>query len=89
VGVLLTGTADRHWSPAAGRVGFQPTASGPEDTALFRKLRQYPWDPALAWTGNRGGHYGPYQPQFLRACVLPLLTAPLNVAGGGRGSPGQ
>jgi pimeloyl-ACP methyl ester carboxylesterase len=89
LGVWLTGTADRHWSPAAGRVGFRPAVSSPEDAALFGKLRQYPWNPSLTWTGNRGGHYGPYQPQFLRACVLPLLLAPLNLAGGGVGSAGE
>jgi pimeloyl-ACP methyl ester carboxylesterase len=88
VGVALAGTTDRRWAPAAGRVGFRPAAAGPWDDALFAKLRQHPWDPCVAWTGNRGGHYGTYQPTFLRAYVLPLLTAdgcgapaPANLAG--------
>jgi pimeloyl-ACP methyl ester carboxylesterase len=76
VGVALAGTTDRRWAPAAGRVGFRPAAAGPCDDALFAKLRQHPWDRSVAWTGNRGGHYGTYQPTFLRAYVLPLLTPP-------------
>jgi pimeloyl-ACP methyl ester carboxylesterase len=73
IGVLVAGTTDRCWTLAAGKVGFQPVAFGPEDEALFRKLRQYPWDASLSWTGHKGGHYGPYQPGFLRTFVLPLL----------------
>jgi hypothetical protein len=74
VGTMMMGTADRSWTPrAAGRIGFQPGASGLEDEALYAKLRQYPWDPGLKWTGHKGGHYGSYQPGFLRAFVLPLL----------------
>ena len=45
----------------------------PEDAALYSKLRQHPWNSGLAWTGNRGGHYGSYEPGFLQAFVLPLL----------------
>jgi pimeloyl-ACP methyl ester carboxylesterase len=72
-GVAVFGTADRERGAAAGRVGFRPTLAGPADAALYEKLRQYPWDPRLSWTGNRGGHYGAYQPGFLRLAVLPLL----------------
>ncbi len=75
VGILLTGTTDRHWTMAAGKVGFRPILGGPEDAALYSKLRQYPWEPGLGWTGHKGGHYGSYQPAFLRAFVLPLLDA--------------
>lgn len=71
--VTLVGTSDRHWSAAAGRVGFQPVIGCPEDGLLYEKLRQYPWDENLAWTGHKGGHYGAYQPGFLKLCVLPLL----------------
>lgn len=73
LGTLLAGTTDRRWTPAAGKVGFQPILNAPEDEALYAKLRQYPWDPSLAWTGHKGGHYGSHQPGFLRAFVLPLL----------------
>jgi len=70
----VLGTADRTWSSAAGRVGFRPQVVCPEDFSLFAKLRQHPWNPCVEWTGNHGGHYGTYEPRFLHAYVLPLLT---------------
>jgi pimeloyl-ACP methyl ester carboxylesterase len=74
-GVAILGTADGcHGCTAAGRTAFQPQIQSPADAALYAKLRQHPWDPCLAWTGNHGGHYGDYQPEFLRAFVLPLLA---------------
>jgi pimeloyl-ACP methyl ester carboxylesterase len=73
--VTLIGTSDRRWSPAAGRVGFQPVIACPADGRLYEKLRQYPWDESQEWTGNLGGHYGSHQPGFLKAYVLPLLSA--------------
>jgi hypothetical protein len=73
LGVAILGTADRERAAAAGRTGFHVTLYAPADANLFAKLRQYPWDPNLAWTGNHGGHYGAYQPGFLRVAVLPLL----------------
>jgi pimeloyl-ACP methyl ester carboxylesterase len=76
IGVALAGTADRHWTTAAGRRGFPLWACCGEDAALFLKLRQYPWNPSLSCVGHRGGHYGSYQPDFLRAFVLPLLCPP-------------
>jgi pimeloyl-ACP methyl ester carboxylesterase len=80
IGVLLAGTTDRCWTLAAGKVGFRPSARGPEDEGLFAKLRQYPWDPSLSWTGHKGGHYGPYQPGFLRTFVLPLFNPCLEIS---------
>jgi pimeloyl-ACP methyl ester carboxylesterase len=73
LGIALVGTADREPGPAAGRVGFAPHVATPQDAALYARLRQHPWDPCLEWTGNRGGHYGAYQDNYLRAYVLPLL----------------
>lgn len=74
LGTRLAGTTDRCWmTRAAGKAGFQPIVGGPEDEALYSKLRQYPWDSTLSWTGHKGGHYGAYQPGFLRTFVLPLL----------------
>jgi pimeloyl-ACP methyl ester carboxylesterase len=74
IGVMLAGTTDRYWlSGAAGKIGFRPVPSCPEDEALYAKLRQYPWNPCLKWTGHRGGHYGAYQPGFLCAFVFPLF----------------
>ena len=74
LGVGIVGTTDRRWSPAAGRVGFQPCPQTTEDAILFGKLRQHPWDPTVIWTGNNGGHYATYQPCYLRYYVLPLLA---------------
>jgi pimeloyl-ACP methyl ester carboxylesterase len=71
--VTLLGNADRERDAAAGRVGFRPTIACPQDAALYAKLRQYPWEPGLNSVGNYGGHYGAYQPDFLRAVVFPLL----------------
>jgi pimeloyl-ACP methyl ester carboxylesterase len=73
LGTAVIGTVDRSWGAVGGRVGFRPTGDSAEDLALYARLRQHPWDPCLAWTGNQGGHYGGYQPAFLRAYVLPLL----------------
>lgn len=74
LGTLLAGTTDRCWmTGAAGKNGFQPIVAAPEDGLLYAKLRQYPWEPSLMWTGHKGGHYGGYQPGFLRVFVLPLL----------------
>jgi pimeloyl-ACP methyl ester carboxylesterase len=74
LGTTLLGTADRHRTAAAGRVGFRPVVERPEDPALYTRLRQHPWDPVTEWTGNNGGHYGSYEVPFLRAYVLPLLV---------------
>jgi pimeloyl-ACP methyl ester carboxylesterase len=73
LGTGVVGTADRLGGAAAGRVGFQVAANSPADAILYSRLRQHPWHPSVAWTGNRGGHYGGYQVDFLRAYVLPLL----------------
>jgi hypothetical protein len=73
LGVLLAGTTDRYWSVGAGKVGFRPIINSPEDAALYARLRQYPWDCSLSWTGHHGGHYGSYQPEFMRVFVVPLL----------------
>jgi pimeloyl-ACP methyl ester carboxylesterase len=74
-GVALVGTADREWSAAAGRVGFRPVGTAPEDTALYvAKLRQHAWNSTVSWTGNWGGHHGCTRLCFLRAYVLPLIA---------------
>jgi pimeloyl-ACP methyl ester carboxylesterase len=77
----LLGTADGRKAHAAGRVGFlaDPDRIEPE---LLDKLRQHAWQPEDRALGHLGGHYGCYQPAFLRTHVLPLLlgddpTAPV------------
>jgi pimeloyl-ACP methyl ester carboxylesterase len=74
LGMRLVGTAEHGCRTAAGQCGFTPVLTCPEDAVLYRKLRQHAWDPAVAWSGNDGGHYGSNRPGFLRAYVLPLLT---------------
>jgi pimeloyl-ACP methyl ester carboxylesterase len=76
LGMTFSGTTDRRLAPAAGRVGFRRIVTGPQDEALYRRLRQHPWDPSVSWTGNTGGHYGSDNPGHVRARILPLLTPP-------------
>ena len=66
----LFGNADRHWRPAAGRVGFKPVGDTDDDVALYANLRQHPWKPNFLWTGNEGGHFGAYSSSFLLSYVL-------------------
>lgn len=76
IATRFLGTTDRNLRPAAGRVGFQINANCPADAQLYSKLRQHPWHACVAWSGNPGGHYGAYQPGFLRAYVFPLIFNP-------------
>jgi pimeloyl-ACP methyl ester carboxylesterase len=70
------GTTDRRWTAASGKVGFRRPAD-PAGACLYdRRLRERFWDPGDESTGHRGGHYGSYEPAFLRTRVLPLLCAP-------------
>jgi pimeloyl-ACP methyl ester carboxylesterase len=71
VGTAVVGTSDGVRQAAAGRVGFDPP-----DDPLASRLRQHPWDPSVAWTGNAGGHAGTLLSSYLRAYVLPLLSPP-------------
>ena len=72
----IVGTADGTRDRAAGRVGFNSPCLSPADAALAQRLRQHPWTPCAAWTGNEGGHAGTLEPAYLKAYVLPLLTPP-------------
>jgi pimeloyl-ACP methyl ester carboxylesterase len=78
VATRLVGTSDRLYSPTSGRIGFRPAPESPEDEQLFARLRQRSWQPDDRWTGNLGGHYGNYQPEFLRAHILPILLGQKN-----------
>jgi pimeloyl-ACP methyl ester carboxylesterase len=75
LGMEVVGTAEHCCREAAGQYGFTPIVDCPGDAALYAKLRQHRWDPAVAWSGHSGGHYGSNQAGFLRAYVLPLLVA--------------
>lgn len=73
IGTTVLGTTDRRWTAAAGRVGFRPLCCSADDEQLHANLRQHPWNIAVSWTGNSGGHYGVHQPCFLTSYVLPIL----------------
>jgi pimeloyl-ACP methyl ester carboxylesterase len=69
----VVGTQDRKWiEPASGRVGFRYQPNTLDEVALAVKLKQHPWKQADTQTGHIGGHFGAYQPEFLRRNVLPL-----------------
>jgi pimeloyl-ACP methyl ester carboxylesterase len=73
LGMRIVGTTDGG-RLAAGRIGFRRPLCNPTDE-LNAKLRQYPWDRSVIWTGHRGRHLGNLEPVFLRAYVLPMLAA--------------
>jgi pimeloyl-ACP methyl ester carboxylesterase len=72
VGAAVAGNADHAPGPPAGRIGFRPDLPC-ADLPLLARLRQHPWDPCVAWSGNRGRHSDGYQPAYLKVYVLPLL----------------
>jgi pimeloyl-ACP methyl ester carboxylesterase len=74
LGTTVTGTTEGGCRAAAGRTGFRPVVTSPDDAALYQRLRQYPWQPSQRAYGNDGGHFGSTQPDFLRSHVVPLLT---------------
>lgn len=70
----IFGTQDRRYlTPASGRHGFRFVPATPEQESLRSKLKQHPWRQRDAATGNLGGHFGAYQPEYLRRNVLPLV----------------
>ena len=73
IGMRLFGTTDRRWTVAAGRTGFRRPAD-PAGVCAYAKLREHFWERSDCSHGHRGGHYGSYEPGFLRARVLPLLN---------------
>jgi len=75
LGMRIVGTTEGG-RLAAGRVGFRPILCDSTDAALYARLRQYPWDRSVAWTGNRGRHFGNMEHQFLCTYVLPMLDVP-------------
>jgi hypothetical protein len=79
VATHVVGTQDRKWIEyASGRVGFRFDPNTPEEQALACKLIQHPWKQSDSQTGHLGGHFGAYQPEFLRRNVLPLTIPQAN-----------
>ena len=58
---------------ASGRTGYRVYPQTPEDLALYSKLYQRAWTPCDRPTGNLGGHFGNYEPDFIHRSFLPLL----------------
>ena len=80
LGMSVVGTSDRGCRVAAGQYGFTPVLADAADAALYSRLYQHAWDPAVLWSGNDGGHYGSIKTGFLRAYVVPFINA--------KGAPG-
>jgi hypothetical protein len=77
LGTGIVGNADGTTSaPTAGRVGFDPPPLATSQGCVAQRIRQYPWDPGVAWTGNFGGHSGTLRRDYLRTFVVPLLAPP-------------
>ncbi len=68
--VRILGTPDDPYaSRASGRFGFSVVPQDPQ----YAKLRVHQWTPEQKLLGHDGGHFGGYQPGFLRDRVLPML----------------
>lgn len=73
VAMRMLGRTSRDCRTAAGKVAFRICVQEPEDWSLYAKLYQRGWSPDDAAFGNRGNHFGSYQPDFIRAYILPIL----------------
>src|SRR5262249_51249392 len=73
VAMRLLGSMSKDCIQASGKVGFRVYIENAEDPALYAKLYQRGWTPSDIVFGNRGNHYGNYQPDFLRAVMIPVM----------------
>jgi hypothetical protein len=73
IAMRLLGRTSRDCARAGGKVGFRVCVQDPEDMALYTKLYQRAWTRDDVVFGNRGNHYGNYQPDFIRYVILPTL----------------
>src|SRR5262249_7271595 len=69
----IFGNSDGSHAACAGRWGFLPPSPNDEDVGVLTRLVQHPWTPRDQEPGNGGGHFGSYQPTFLRTNILPLF----------------
>jgi hypothetical protein len=73
-GTWQFGTADRFYTPSAGKSGFVVPPDADEETAAqYRRLVQIGWTPGMILRGNTGGHTGTAMPTFLASDVAPWL----------------
>ncbi|MFQ5589963.1 MAG: hypothetical protein ACE5HE_02260 [Phycisphaerae bacterium] len=79
LGTRIFGTTDRRFTASAGYVGFRrPRRLSPEAAALYARMRQIAWTPALRDLGHHGGHTGWVSERFLARHLFPMLRgAPL------------
>src|SRR5262249_5495298 len=65
-GTSQFGTIDRYYGASAGLRGFViPTDQSPEDRALYDRLVQVKWNPAMILEGHLGSHIGTSMPAFV------------------------
>jgi len=74
LGTRLFGTIDRSYAAAAGCTGFRiPGGLSANEQALYGRLREIYWEPALRKLGHPGGHTGWVALRFLRRHLLAML----------------
>ena len=72
LGTNTLGTIDGIKCQAAGRFGFAKSVGA--DAAAYRKLVQFPYDPAWMRYLNFGNHTGAMSPSFARHVLAPMLV---------------
>jgi pimeloyl-ACP methyl ester carboxylesterase len=73
-GTSQFGTIDRYYGASAGLHGFViPKDLSPEDRALYDRLVQVRWSPAMILEGHIGIHIGTSMPAFVAKEVAPWL----------------
>ncbi|HLJ94039.1 MAG TPA: alpha/beta fold hydrolase [Gemmataceae bacterium] len=73
-GTSQFGTIDRYYGASAGLRGFViPPDLSAEDRALYDRLVQVKWSPAMILEGNLGVHIGTSMPAFVAKEVAPWL----------------
>jgi pimeloyl-ACP methyl ester carboxylesterase len=69
IGTCLLGTADRHWTPAAGMIGFHEPKNAPQATPL----QAHRWKLRDVQTGWLGGHLSIAAPGFVKHILAPWI----------------
>jgi Serine aminopeptidase, S33 len=73
-GTSQFGTIDRYYGASAGLHGFVvPKDLDPQDRALYERLVQVKWNPAMILEGHLGIHIGTSMPAFVAKEVAPWL----------------
>ncbi len=77
LGTTLFGTCDGWHGPAAGMIGFYPSADETPETAsaTLPPFTQVPYSPRFMQQFHFGGHFGPAHRVFIAETVAPILLA--------------